>query len=648
MATARLGRTSIGLVTGSRWRWADIRALTAPLAAAPGLLLVAPALILTGAALLAWDYALLPATPVDHLLYWSALGLGYAGVVALGTVGRPRWPRQVVALMAFGVMTWLPYFLRSPDRLIFVDERYHLDIVQRALATGHVTGLDVRLFLLPGTFPGLEDATLSLMAWTGLSPVLATRIITLAIHATIPALAYAVARGLRISRRGAFLAGLLYAANTSFLFFHSVFSYESLGILLFLSSWVLVAFHRRHASHAAVEDDIPSSAERPIWLGRDGGLLLVALPLIAALAITHHVTSYLLVVTLSFAWVMLRLARAPAAGFVGRLAVLAGVFATVWFLVSRERVEPYLVNSITDRLDTIVQTLLIEHSQPRALFANSDLPVVERLIAFAYPPLVAILSLVGIVAVWRLRPRSRLWLPLAFAGPLAWIATTPAVLTRSGEVAYRLWPFLFVGVAAFAAVGLLRVARRVSRRHRALATPFAFGVAALLLMGGFSVGDNQAGRFPGRVPVTSAGSGNVTAEAVAAAHWLRETAGEGHLVATDSGNGSVFATDGGQRIVRWQSWFPFVAPDPAEIVPFMVSAGIDYLVVDRQITELPPRYGRYFDEPDIPANLEPGVPFPAALQDRLDGLTGLSRIYDSGRYRIYARTELPSDPGAVP
>jgi hypothetical protein len=648
MASARLGRTPIDLTMRSRWPRSAVTALAAPVAAAPVLLLAAPALILAGAALLAWDYALLPATPLDHVLYWSALGVGYAGVVALGTVERPGWPRQVVALMAFGALTWLPYFLRSPERLLFVDERFHLDIVQRAVAAGHVTGLDVRLFLLPGTFPGIEDATLALMAWTGLSPVLAARIITLAIHATIPALAYAVARGLRIGRRGAFLAGLVYAANTSFLFFHSVFSYESLGILLFLSSWVLVALHRRRTGRVTPDDLVVTGEERPRRIQGDRAVLLLAVPLVAAVAITHHVTSYLLFVTLAFAWLMLRLVRSPSTRFVGGLAILAGVFAAAWFLVSRDRVEPYLVNSISDRLNTIVQTLLIEHSQPRALFANSDLPVLERLVAFAYPPLVALLSLVGIVAVWRLRPRSSLWLPLAFAGPLAWIATTPAVLTRSGEVAYRLWPFLFVGVAAFVAVGLVRVARRVSRRHPTLDTPVAFGLAAVLLMGGFSVGDNQASRFPGRVPVTSAGSGNLTTEAEAAAHWLRDTAGEGHLVATDSGNGSIFATDGAQRILRWQSWFPFVARDPAEIVPFMVTTGIDYLVVDGQITELPPRYGKYFDEPDIPVDLEPGTPFPAALLDRLDGLTGLSRIYDSGRYRIYARTELATDPGAVP
>ena len=148
--------------------------------------------------------------------------------------------------------------------------------------------------------------------------------------------------------------------------------------------------------------------------------------------------------------------------------------------------------------------------------------------------------------------------------------------------------------------------------------------------------------------MTSAGSGNATADVIAAARWLRDTAGEGHTLATDSGNATTFATDGGQNILRWQAWFPFVASDPSEILPFMARTGVEYLVVDQEITERPPRYGHYFDEPEIPPDLDPGTPFPAALLDRLDGLTGLSRIYDSGRIRIYARTNLAGDAGGAP
>src|SRR3954451_15987527 len=68
--------------------------------------------------------------------------------------------------------------------------------------------------------------------------------VTLVIHAKLPLGAYLPAKGVGMGRRGALLAGLIYCANTSFPFFHSVCSYESLGILLFLAVWAMVALYR--------------------------------------------------------------------------------------------------------------------------------------------------------------------------------------------------------------------------------------------------------------------------------------------------------------------------------------------------------------------------------------------------------------------
>ena len=46
------------------------------------------------------------------------------------------------------------------------------------------------MFPLPGTFPGLETSAVALIGWTGLPMDAAIRLLTLAIHATIPAVAY--------------------------------------------------------------------------------------------------------------------------------------------------------------------------------------------------------------------------------------------------------------------------------------------------------------------------------------------------------------------------------------------------------------------------------------------------------------------------
>lgn len=605
-------------------------------------LTLALVLCAAGVAALAWDYALLPADLARYALYWFGLALAYCGVVIFGTVSQPRAPRQLFALAVFGAVTWLPYFLRSPQHLLFSDDLFHLDILTRLAEQGH-TGLPVTLFSLPGAFPGLEDATLALMAWTGLSSDVAIRVMTLLIHMLIPMLAYLAVRGVGLGRRGSFIAALIYAANTSYFFFHSVFSYESLGIVLFLSVWALVALYggwpRRNLRSWRARGQARRQAPVPVAEVKkrsDPGLRslpTVAVPLLGAIAVTHHLSSYLLLISLAVGWLCAVVVQARAARGIGYVLIASTLLTGAWFVLTADTLVQYLYSTIADRVQGIIEA--IEQSQPRLLFANSDVPIIERLTSFAYPPLIGLLCIGGLVLYWR-RGRQRLsWLPLAIVGPIGWIATTPAVITHSGELAYRSWPFLFVGVAIFASTALVYVAMRLSHRVRIPRQVMEFGVVALLLAGGFIIGDNQAGRFPTTHPATAAGPGNQTDDVVAAATWLRATAGENHLVATNTGSAVTFATTGRERIVRWQPWIAFVTPDPADIAPYMFANGVEYVVVDRQITQLPPRYGGYFGNPAIPADLDPGVPFPAALLARFDAVPELERIYDNGRILIY-------------
>lgn len=607
------------------------------LAGAPTPLLLAPVLVLLGVAVLAWDYAILPPDPVDHAVYWLGLAVAYAGVGALGTTASPKAARQLAALALLGAVMWLPYYLRSPDRLVFVDELYHRDVLARILETGHANGLPITMFPLPGTFPGLENATVAIMGMTGLSMDGAIRAITLLVHMTIPCLAYLAARGVGLGRRGAFLAALVYAANTSFPFFHSVFSYESLGILLFLAVWALVGLFV--GVQPAGVGGSPSAAPPPAVgaggearpgrrgprLGR-GALLVVALPLLAGIAVTHHISSYLLAATLFVGWLAARRRDPLRARALLALAVVGAAFAGAWLLLSIGRTGPYLSDALGARLGTVISAFTAEHTQPRALFANTDQPLLERMLAFGYPPLALALALVGLWTGWRHRSRSLLWLPLAIVGPVAWMLTTPAVLTRGGELAYRSWPFLFLGMGVFVALGLLEVARRAAGRAPRSARVVALALAGALLFGGISIGENQTGRFPTR-PTTAAGGATNTPDVVAAADWLRSTAGPGHLVATDVGTGVVFATEGRQKILGWAAWYPFVARDPAKIAQFVRQTGTQYIVLDRRITELPPRYGSYFGQPPIPASLDPGAPIPASYPAAFDQTPTLERVY---------------------
>jgi hypothetical protein len=110
------------------------------------------------------------------------------------------------------------------------------------------------------------------------------------------------------------------------------------------------------------------------------------------------------------------------------------------------------------------------------------------------------------------------------------------------------------------------------------------------------------------------------------------------MIATDVGIAAVFGTAGRQRILPWQSWYPFVVNDPDEISRFLIETDTEYVVVDRRITKLPPRYGSYFGAPSIPDELDPGQPFPAEQLATLDATPGLDRIFDGPNLSIYRAT----------
>lgn len=630
--------------------------------AAGALPILAPALLFAlGVGIVAWVYALRLPRPFNYTLFWVGLGLCLAATLTLGLRRAADARHQVAALAAFGAATWLPHYLRSPARPLFSDELFHYQIVQLIAEQGH-TALPVTLYPIPGEFPALAFVTLALAGATGLPLDGAARLLTLVAHALIPLLAYLAARGLGLGRRGGFIAALIYIANTSYYFFHAVFSYETLGIVFVLTLWVLVSRQVRGIAR------------------RD---LALAAPVLAALAVTHHLSSYLLAASLVVVWVArwatrrfagggARADSRPASGHpgagkrrpapdgllgAGACVALAVFFPLVWTLLGTARAVPYLSSSLVARLAGIARTIqgfIARESAARPLFTESPLPAAERLVDFAYVPLLLVLGMAGLGLVLRyVGPRQMPHLPLALAlsGPLAWCATVPVVLTPAAELAYRSWPFLFLGLAFYGAVALTILADWLEQRSAPAAWLSLAAILGLLLTGGISIGDNQAGRFPTAAPTKAAGPEAITADLVSAAEWLERSAGRYHLVVGDGTTQAVFATTGFQRATMWGNWTPFLARDPAAVSRYLRASGAEYLLVDQRISRLPPRYGFYFGDaeihqPEARPDGDPdaiGRPLSPALLAKFDRVPELARIYDNGDIQIHQRRRLPND-----
>ena len=613
-----------------------LRELQAALPDSPFVL--AGLLLAIGVGVLAWTYGMRLPRPYNYLLFWNALGLCLGGVLLCGLNDHARARHHLTVLAAFGAITWLPHIFRSPDRSLFSDELFHLQIVRQIAELGH-NRLPVTFYPIPGEFPGLHFATLALMGATGLSLDWAARLLTLTIHATIPALAYVAARGFGLGRRGAFIAALIYIANTSYYYFHAIFSYETLGVLFVLAVWTLLS--RRNAAVIA----------RDLWL---------AVPLLVALAVTHHFSSYILGITLVIAWIARRLTRrfGPAdapivADGTNLCTILAVILPIAWAVTGTVRTISYLANSFAARVGSIatgLRAMITQQSQGRALFQGSPLPLAEQLIDFLYVPLLLALTLGGVgLILWRLglRRAPAVALALAPCGPLAWFLTVPAIFTPASELAYRSWPFLFLGVALFASLALTMVASLVRTAPwpwlAPAGWPIAGAVLALLLFGGISIGDDQAGRFPQRTPTKAAGPEVITPDLIGAARWLEATNGRYGTVVGDGTSQMIFATIGYQKATIWGEWVPFLAPTTGEVSQFMAQTQTRYLIVDRRITSLPPRYGYYFSDAEIylstaqTGGRKPDEPLPVALLDKFDRVADLARIYDNGNIQLYER-----------
>jgi hypothetical protein len=454
----------------------------------------------------------------------------------------------------------------------------------------------------------------------------------------------------------AFFGGLLYVANSSYYFFHATFSYESIGIALFL----LVALFAARLSGP----DRDAAARTTV-------LLLVA---VAGVVASHHVSGLIAAVLLVVFAVAVRLARRlrlrPVGAPMDDVALFAVVVWTGWLAYQTSRTVFYLTTNLVDRAAMVASFLLAEQRQPRQLFWNSAAPPFEQLVAYAYPVLVALLAALGVLRALRHWPR--LWpgflrrfraaapaggalgrpaggdagiglpvcrLALFVVGPLLWAGTGPLVFSRSSDAAYRAWPFLFLGVAFYAAVGVAgwlgAGGRAAVLRRTALA-----GVAGLAIAGGSIIGDNQAGRLRSPELRAAAGPEALTPDVVAAAEWLESTAGRFNVISGDKGSAVALSVFGMQRPNPWANWIPFYTTEGGEAQYFLDANGVRFVAVDVRTSRLLPRYGVYFDEQETefvpPAVHEPGTVIPLDRLEKFDQMPRLRRIYDNGNIVLYA------------
>lgn len=595
--------------------------------------------LIAGSALLILAYhAAATDTGQSHYdLFWAGMLIFYVPATLLLCRRDLSRGRRLAIVLLLALADALPKALRSPQHLVFYDELAHFTQTETARARGMLFEPNPLLPAARG-FPGLHALAASLGDLSGLTTFQIAVALLVALH--VLALLGIVAIGEAIGQPPAVaaFAALLYSINPGFLYFDAMFAYESLALVFFI--WALAALARMHAAIG----------------GEQTGWMLAACVLGAACIVTHHVSSYLLLLMalLLCAIVLAQrwhgtLRAAPIRRSLGFLLVmLIGVAG--WTLRIAPGMGAYL-GPIARGFLTDAVGLLAPHAHHRTLFSASTTPDYERVAAYASPVLAGIAIIPAAVQARRTDPPRPPMMYAIWTLAVLYFLSLPLMLTQGGnEAARRSWSFTTIGLALALAPAIARLVEATGARHahppRTIGALIAWArrpTCALALftalVGNTAMNTSELYRFPGPV-VYGADTRTLTPEMLGAARWFRATIGPHQRIVGDRGTSMVFAAfadawtaTAWRRLPTWELYLSVHPPERA-LLRALAGSGYHYLIVDCRMAGALPRIG-YYLAPGEPGYRTRSQPPPAAALDRYQRVPWTTKILQTDHLAIY-------------
>lgn len=583
---------------------------------------------------------------VYYLVFWAGLLLG--ALPAAGTmIARSSSPaRRIWALGLLAVLTAVPKYLRNPDGPLYHDEYAHWRQAVDVLSTGQL-GHSNDIIPIVQYYPGTSALTAGVQQLTGLSVWQAGELVVLATHVLSLFAALVLVGTLLGSVRAGAVGALVYALNSSVLYFDTQYAYESVAIAYYLWVLALAALAAREANRVRR------------WLYVAGALLVAG-----AAVVTHHLTTLALIGTLVLVSGVIGVARilrrrsARRARTTGRSAtdtipsvpvpaarslsawwvVTAGTLAmaTAWLLLAAWPTVLYLSPYAGTSVQQLGQ-IASKGDGGRELLAASVQPLWERGLSALAPVLIGLLCLAGVWILWRER---RHWPADVQALALFGLVYFPSVLfimaPMGAEGARRSWAFTYIGVALIVALVFQRKAgvwgRRLGTRLRAA---IVMVLVAVVMIGNVGAGLNDPYRFPGPFR-WGTDTNSASAEARVMAELLGGTAGPVRAV-SDRYTGLALSAYGGVWVATPSFGFPAAEltqtdrdPTP-ELAAMLATSHIDYLVVDMRMAQEAAYNGDNYGSSDP----LPGRATPVAYLERLDDVPWASRVMTTEHLRVY-------------
>jgi len=548
------------------------------------------------------------------LLFWLAIVLIVLPAALRLCSDRVRPGERVATVIAVGMGLYAVKLLRDPFAFTYGDEFSHLHNLQSILATGNLFGSNSVLPITP-RYPGLEVVAALVSRAAGMSAY-AAGVTTIAAGRLLMMLGlYTLYDRLTGSPRAASIGALVYAATPNFLFWSGQFAYESLALpMATVALFLAIRWAQEHTPQT-----------RRSW---EGAFAIV----VAAVVVTHHVTSYVLaaflLVLCLIHWLLHGRRGAP-----WTLAATAVVLTIIWLGAVASGTVGYLSPVLTDAVNQVVQTLTRE-TGTRTLFANQGgaevTPVPEIVVALLGIVLLGLGVLAGMVRVWKERWRNPMLVLLVLCAA-GYLATLPLRLVPDAwETASRAGDFLFIGVGLTVGLGAVWLIEQVRSRVR-LRRPLIAAAVTIMFASGVIAGwpANQRLADPRLVVV----DGRVLdPPSVVAAQWSGRTLGSAQTVFAQDADALFFLDNGHQtayegdfapnvqyllNVSKLQSWIPGT----------LRRYHVTLVVSDRRVISADNLFGFFFDVGAPALNQAAGA-------NKFDA-PAANRLYDSGDLVVY-------------
>ncbi len=556
-----------------------------------------------------------------QLVYWAGVLLVVVPIAArIGMEDVSLRERFALAAL-FALSLYAIKVIRDPFLFTFPDEPIHAyNANQAMLHHGLFNGNPI----LPVTsgYPGLASATSALMSLTGMSSFGAGVILIGLARLLLVLALFVLFTRVSGSHRLAGLAVVIYAGSSNFLYWGVQYSYESLSLPLLVA--VLAALAEREAAGPR----LARSWAAPIVLGT------------MAVVVTHHLTSYALVIVLALLAVIYRLVRSPKPN-PWPFAVFAAVLAAGWLLVAAPNTVDYLSPVLSGAVTSIWNTIF-GASKARGLFQSPssavvyETPFLARLITLAAVGLLLLGYLAGFREAWGRRAK-RPFVVLFCLGGAAFFATLALRLApEAWETGNRAGMYLFIGLAfvvAHAVLRLMRAGPRLLLRRAAL-----LACIAVVVVGGAIAGwpwDSQLAQ-PTRI---TAGGTELESEPITLARWIGERLPGGKFAAADADARMILAPGEARAKTGDALAIKTILPETSLSnweLPSLRGNGLGYIVADRRKVATDPGRGSFFYVPGS----EGDALLPRAAMRKF-GERRLGRTYDSGNIVVFDLRDRP-------